>query len=69
MDFADIQKMFDPRKILEAHSGALGGLFGSPFGMFGDYAQYSPKKFFDQGDYYNVEGYFDAKSILREATR
>lgn len=67
MDFADIAKMFDPRKILEASFGRLGMPFGSPMGAFGDYAQYSPKKYFDSGDYYTAGGYYDAKTILREA--
>lgn len=61
--------MFDPRKILEAHFGSLGGVFGMPFGSLGSTAQYSPKKYFDQGEYYNPAGFYDAKSILREATR
>jgi len=67
MDFADIQKLFDPRKIIEAHFGELGGLFGKPFGAFGSFGEYSPKKYFDSGDYYNAGGFYDAKSILREA--
>lgn len=67
--FRDFQKAFDPRKILEAHFGRLGMPFGNPMGAFGDYAQYSPKKYFDLGDYYNPEGFFDAKNLLREATR
>lgn len=67
--FRDLQKALDPKKILEAYFGRLGGLFGSPFGAFGSFAEYSPKKYFDTGDYYNAAGFFDAKSILREATR
>lgn len=67
MDFADIQKMFDPKKIVEAQFGQLGGLFGTPFGIAGSFAEYSPKKYFDSDSYYNAEGYYDAKSVLREA--
>lgn len=69
MDFADFQKMVDPRKITEAYFGTLGSFSGIPFGAFGSFGQYSAKSFFDPGNYYNAGGYYDAKTFVRSALK
>lgn len=56
MNFKDIQKANDPRKIVEAFFGGLGSIYGQPFGVYGDYAQFSPKAYFNLQSYYDTAG-------------
>lgn len=63
------KKAFDPRKIIESYYGDLGGVFGLPFGAFGDFVPFKPESYFKLTDSYNANTYFDAKTIIRQATR
>lgn len=65
----DWLKAFDPRKIVESYYGELGASFGSPFGAYGDYAEYKPESFFKLNDFYSANDYYDAKTLIRQATR
>ena len=64
---------FDAKQILQAAMGPLGGVYGTPMGMYGEYAQFAPNKYFDPGDYYSVADHYDtaayysSKNIMREA--
>lgn len=58
LNFQDIQKANDPRKIAEAFFGSLGKIYGQPFGIMGDFAQFSPKSYFNLDSYYNTAGAF-----------
>lgn len=67
MRYQDILKAFDPRKILEAYSGTLGTMYGSPFGSFGEMSQFNPKSYFNTQSFFNANDYFDGQSIVRNS--
>ncbi|MDE2104263.1 MAG: hypothetical protein KGL39_43905 [Patescibacteria group bacterium] len=65
-------QVFDPKQVLQASMGSLGSFFGKPYGLFGEYAQFAPNKYFDPGDYYtadlyNAEAFYSSKTVMREA--
>jgi hypothetical protein len=55
---------FDPNSILQGALGALGGTYGTPMGMFGEQAQYSPAKYFAVEDYFNPGDHFNQDAIF-----
>ena len=62
-----MMKAFDPRKIIEAFGGNLGGAFGTIFGSFGDYADIKPESHFKLEQYYSANDYFNPDTIIRAA--
>lgn len=65
MNFEDIKRATDPRKILEAYSGELGSIYGLTQGAFGLFGEFSPKTFFNMSDYYDTAGQFSVKDFYQ----
>jgi hypothetical protein len=56
MNFSDIQKATDPKKVLEAYFGQLGGFHGQIQGMWGQTGPYSAKNYFNTSELYTMAG-------------
>lgn len=63
---------FDAKQIVNASMGPLGAYAGIAQGPMGEWAQYSPEKYFDTDEYYHAgdtfdpQTYYSSKTVMRE---